>query len=121
LAVARASRSRWKTLLEEAEKFLVAVGAPQRGDESVSDSILVLNAGSSSIKFSLFAGHQRPMRQDLSCKGACEGIGHRICFVAVDGEGSPSSASNCRPVLQPAKMRSPFFFAGLNGVFRGIT
>ena len=30
----------------------------------MTDAILVLNAGSSSIKFSLFQGEQRPTRQD---------------------------------------------------------
>ena len=38
----------------------------------MSDSILVLNAGSSSIKFSLFPGHERPMREDLICEGECD-------------------------------------------------
>ena len=53
----------------------------------MSGAILVLNAGSSSIKFSLFPGHLRPMRQDLFCQGICEGIGHRIHFTAKDGAG----------------------------------
>lgn len=55
----------------------------------MSGTILVLNAGSSSIKFSLFPAEQRPERGDLICEGACEGIGHRIHFVAKDGEGNP--------------------------------
>lgn len=57
------------------------------GSEIVSDAILVLNAGSSSIKFSLFAGHLQPTRQDLFCEGICEGIGHRSHFTAKDGAG----------------------------------
>ncbi|MGP0093322.1 MAG: acetate/propionate family kinase [Xanthobacteraceae bacterium] len=54
----------------------------------MSDAILVLNAGSSSIKFSLFAGHARPSRQGLICEGACEGIGHRVHFAAKDRAGA---------------------------------
>ena len=53
----------------------------------MSDAILVLNAGSSSIKFSLFPGHEQPTRQDLICDGECEGIGQRIHFTAKDGAG----------------------------------
>ncbi len=54
----------------------------------MSDSILVLNAGSSSIKFSLFPGHERPMREDLICEGECDGIGHEVRFTANDGKGA---------------------------------
>ena len=50
----------------------------------MSDAILVLNAGSSSIKFSVFPGHERPNRQDIICDGECEGIGHRVHFTAKD-------------------------------------
>ena len=54
----------------------------------MSDAILVLNAGSSSIKFSVFPGHQRPSRQALICEGECEGIGHRAHFTAKDRTGA---------------------------------
>jgi len=54
----------------------------------VRDAILVLNAGSSSIKFSLFQGDLRPTHQGLFCEGMCEGIGHRIHFTAKDGAGA---------------------------------
>jgi acetate kinase len=54
----------------------------------VSGSILVLNAGSSSIKFSLFQGHSQPSRQGLLCEGQYAGIGHRVRFTAKDGGGS---------------------------------
>ncbi len=50
----------------------------------MSDAILVLNAGSSSIKFSVFLGHETPSRQGLICEGACEGIGRRVHFTAKD-------------------------------------
>jgi len=53
----------------------------------VSDAILVLNAGSSSIKFSLFEGHGQPGRRGLITDGECEGIGHRVHFTAKDGAG----------------------------------
>jgi acetate kinase len=52
-------------------------------------AILVLNAGSSSIKFSLFPASRRPERNGLLCEGACRGIGHRIHFAAKDGAGAP--------------------------------
>jgi len=50
----------------------------------VSDAILVLNAGSSSIKFSMFPGHERPSRQGLICEEQCEDIGNRAHFTAKD-------------------------------------
>jgi acetate kinase len=50
-------------------------------------AILVLNAGSSSIKFSVFAAAGRPTRQDLQCDGGLEGIGRRVHFTAADGGG----------------------------------
>ena len=51
------------------------------------DVILVINAGSSSIKFSLFPGEQRPTRADLICEGECAGLGHRVHFTTKDGAG----------------------------------
>jgi acetate kinase len=56
----------------------------------VSDAILVLNAGSSSIKFSVFPGDERPSRDDLICDGECEGIGHRVHFTAKARAGAPA-------------------------------
>ncbi len=53
----------------------------------MSDAILVPNAGSSSIKFSVFLSHARPSRQGLICEGACDGIGHRVHFTAKDRAG----------------------------------
>jgi acetate kinase len=50
----------------------------------VRNAILVLNAGSSSIKFSLFEAHVRPSRQGFLCEGQCEDIGHRVHFTAKD-------------------------------------
>jgi acetate kinase len=50
----------------------------------MSDAILVLNAGSSSVKFSLFEGHARPGPEGLVCEGEFDGIGHRVHFVAKD-------------------------------------
>jgi acetate kinase len=54
----------------------------------VSDAILVLNSGSSSIKFSLFESHVWPCRQGLLCDGGFEGMGHRLHFTAKDGSGA---------------------------------
>jgi acetate kinase len=53
----------------------------------LTDAILVLNAGSSSIKFSLFPGDQRPTRLGLFCEGECAGLGHRVHFTAKDRAG----------------------------------
>ena len=52
------------------------------------DTILVLNSGSSSLKFSLFPGGQRPTRQNLFCEGQYAGIGHGIHFIAKDSAGA---------------------------------
>lgn len=54
----------------------------------MSDAVLVLNAGSSSIKFSVFPGHISPSRPDIICEGECEGIGHRVHFTAKDRTGA---------------------------------
>ncbi|MEH6952727.1 acetate/propionate family kinase (plasmid) [Nitrobacter sp. NHB1] len=54
----------------------------------MSDAILILNAGSSSIKFSLFGGHKRPDPKGLICDGEFEDIGHRAHFVAKDRSGT---------------------------------
>jgi acetate kinase len=54
----------------------------------VTDAILVINAGSSSLKFSLFPGEERPSRQALVCEGEFAGIGHRAHFTAKDGTGA---------------------------------
>lgn len=47
--------------------------------------ILVLNAGSSSIKFSLFSALHRS--SDVICEGACEGIGDQLHAKAKDAAG----------------------------------
>ena len=54
----------------------------------MSEAILVLNPGSSSIKFSVFPGRARPSRQDLVCEGECEGIGHQARFWAKESAGA---------------------------------
>lgn len=54
----------------------------------MSDTILVLNAGSSSIKFSVFPGHRLPSRQDLVCEGEVEGLGGQLHFMVKDGAGT---------------------------------
>ena len=52
------------------------------------DAILVLNAGSSSIKFSVFTVRSLAEPQGLICNGECQGIGHRVRFTAKDGAGA---------------------------------
>ncbi len=52
----------------------------------MTDSILVLNAGSSSIKFQLFAVEGRELQRRL--KGQIEGIGAQPHFTAKDADGA---------------------------------
>jgi acetate kinase len=56
------------------------------------NTILVLNAGSSSIKFSLFPAIVKPNHGDRLCNGQFEGIGHRVQFDAKDGKGAVLAA-----------------------------
>ena len=48
--------------------------------------LLILNAGSSSIKFAVFAAGSMPTSRSLLCDGQMSGIGHAIHFHAVDGD-----------------------------------
>jgi acetate kinase len=57
------------------------------GKDHGSEVVLVLNAGSSSIKFAIFAGDGQPERSGLLCEGQCEGIGHQGHLHAKDGAG----------------------------------
>lgn len=50
-------------------------------------AILVINSGSSSIKFSLFSASGRPDKGNLLCTGAMAGIGHIVRFTASDAQG----------------------------------
>src|SRR5260370_23906614 len=65
-----------------------AARAPYEGSTALSDTVLVLNAGSSSIKFALFPADQQPARHDLVCEGAYTGLGHQVHFTAKDGAGN---------------------------------
>ena len=53
----------------------------------MSEVLLVLNAGSSSIKFALFEAHSQPTADHLICEGAISGIGHRAHFKATGRSG----------------------------------
>ena len=50
------------------------------------DIILILNAGSSSIKFAVFAVDGEPSVHNLMCDGQFSGIGHAVHFSALDGQ-----------------------------------
>lgn len=63
----------------------------------MSDAILVVNAGSSSLKFALYGARQEPSRQALLCSGEFSGIGHDIRFEAVDGTGAKLEAPQLPP------------------------
>jgi len=53
----------------------------------MNGTILVLNAGSSSIKFSLYQANGVPCKAGLLCEGQLSGIGHGAHFMAADGGG----------------------------------
>ena len=62
----------------------------------MSEVILTLNAGSSSVKFALFkAGDSEP---ELVAKGQVEGIGTAPHFIAKDAEGALLAESYWKPV-----------------------
>ena len=50
----------------------------------MTSAILVLNAGSSSLKFTLFRATAIPDQADLMCDGQMSGIGHAVHFRASD-------------------------------------
>jgi len=54
----------------------------------MSDVLLVLNAGSSSIKFTLFEAGAEPSADSLICQGAVDGIGDRAHFLAAARDGA---------------------------------
>ncbi len=54
----------------------------------MSDAILVLNAGSSSLKFTLYPAEERPTADRLLCDGEIEEIGHDAHFVAQQAGGA---------------------------------
>ncbi len=54
----------------------------------MSDAILVLDAGASRIRFSLYGADARPGSDSLICDGACAGIGDRMHFRARDSNGA---------------------------------
>ena len=54
----------------------------------MSDAILVLNAGSSSLKFTLYPAEERPTAATLLCNGEIEEIGHDAHFVGQQAGGA---------------------------------
>lgn len=62
----------------------------------MSDMLLVLNAGSSSIKFALFEAHGEPSRDHLICDGAIDGIGH-VAHFSARGRGNAALADRELP------------------------
>ncbi len=53
----------------------------------MSDAVLVLNAGSSSVKFALYPAEAGPAATNLICNGEIEGIGHESHFFAKQAGG----------------------------------
>jgi acetate kinase len=54
----------------------------------MTDNILVLNAGSSSIKFSLYPVTKGAIGETPLCEGAVDGIGHAARFHAAAAQGN---------------------------------
>jgi acetate kinase len=54
----------------------------------MTDAVLVINAGSSSIKFSVFA--ERGQELDVVASGRVEGLGSAPRFIAKDADGKPA-------------------------------
>ncbi len=75
-----------------------------------------INAGSSSIKFSLFPADARPSRRDLLCDGEMEGIDDRIHFFARDAAGRASSTGS-RTRGATTRRRWRFCYRGWKGGF----
>src|SRR4029453_5306484 len=65
----------------------------------MTDAILVLNAGSSSIKFSLFA--RRSSELPLVAGGQVEGLSTTPVFTARDGPGPPAGRGAGRAGARP--------------------
>jgi acetate kinase len=60
----------------------------------MTGNILVLSAGSSSIKFSLYAVTKDTADETPLCEGAVDGIGHDARFHAAGGQGDVLIESN---------------------------
>jgi acetate kinase len=60
----------------------------------MTGNILVINAGSSSIKFSLYAVTKHAIDEKLLCEGSVDGIGHVARFHAAAGQGDVLIDSN---------------------------
>ncbi|NEW86148.1 acetate/propionate family kinase [Rhodopseudomonas sp. WA056] len=54
----------------------------------MSDALLILNAGSSSVKFALYDAHAEPTAECLICEGGIGSLGHRPHFKVVNSDGT---------------------------------
>jgi len=69
----------------------------------MDDTIIVINAGSSSIKFALFTPGEGVTALNLVCRGQIDGIGHRTRFVV---ERTRGSGSEVLPVDDAVTLRT---------------
>ena len=86
----------------------------------MSDTILVINAGSSSIKFSAFGAADEPL--DLLVKDQIEGIGTAPRFAAWDNAGTVLAKSEWEPVvptIEDMRMHSTSSAAGCRSISMG--
>ena len=54
----------------------------------MTDAVLTLNAGSSSVKFTLFAAEAEMTRKSAICDGEVEGLGDAAHFIVKDSGGA---------------------------------
>ena len=114
-------------LTSRADKTLARLGscaialllARHKRGETVSDAILVLNAGSSSIKFSLFPGHVARAGRTSFATASARASG--TAFIS-PRKTAPARrwSMNIWQKAPPMKMRLPRFCAGWKTTFRTI-
>ena len=67
----------------------------------MSDGILVINGGSTSVKFAAYRHHGGDALS-VACRGQVEGIGSHPSFVAKGADGNPGGKC-CRSWAPPAE------------------
>src|SRR4051794_627823 len=70
---------------------------PWRRSEAVSEHVLVVNAGSSSLKFEVFAVSAGPGEMARKLKGQIDGIGTHPRFTARNGGGTVAFDETFQP------------------------
>ena len=84
----------------------------------MTDAIIVFNAGSSSLKFSLYRVPGPPRHNQLLCHGQFAGLGHQARFSAHDGSGAPLVEQTLGPLSQADALRDALHW--LRQAFPGL-